>query len=278
MKREVKIGIFGVTMIIAAWAGIRFLKGFDIFSRNSVYYAAYDQINGVQAASPIMMKGVKIGTVTGISFDPQRSDNVVLQFTIKRQYHIPTDSEAKIYSNGLMGGKAIEINYGTARTYLQKGDTLRSVRERDLMDVAGSELDFFKQKVSQVTGDLSRTLTNLNRLMEANAQNISGTLSHLNAITGDMAGLLDAAQPESRRRRPYGVLRDAGQEHPACGQHRRQPEPDNRGAGRRRVRPQAYGRCGRGERSAGKGRGGRGDRRQTDERSCALRFADRGQR
>ena len=125
MKREVKIGIFGVTMIIAAWAGIRFLKGFDIFSRNSVYYAAYDQINGVQAASPIMMKGVKIGTVTGISFDPQRSDNVVLQFTIKRQYHIPTDSEAKIYSNGLMGGKAIEINYGTARTYLQKGDTLR---------------------------------------------------------------------------------------------------------------------------------------------------------
>ena len=126
MKREVKIGIFGVTMIIAAWAGIRFLKGFDIFSRNSVYYAAYDQINGVQAASPIMMKGVKIGTVTGISFDPQRSDNVVLQFTIKRQYHIPTDSEAKIYSNGLMGGKAIEINYGTARTYLQKGDTLTS--------------------------------------------------------------------------------------------------------------------------------------------------------
>ena len=279
MKREVKIGIFGVTMIIAAWAGIRFLKGFDIFSRNSVYYAAYDQINGVQAASPIMMKGVKIGTVTGISFDPQRSDNVVLQFTIKRQYHIPTDSEAKIYSNGLMGGKAIEINYGTARTYLQKGDTLRSVRERDLMDVAGSELDFFKQKVSQVTGDLSRTLTNLNHLMEANAQNISGTLSHLNAITGDMAGLLDA-----EKRNLKAAVDDLtefsamlGRNTP-CGQHRRQPEPDNRGAGRRRVRPQAYGRCGRGERSAGKGRGGRGDHRQTDERSCALRFADRGQR
>ena len=192
MKREAKIGIFAVAMLIAAWAGIRFLKGFDIFSRNSVYYAAYDQINGVQAASPIMMKGVKIGTVTGISFDPQRSDNVVLQFTVKRQYHIPTDSEAKIYSNGLMGGKAIEITYGTAHTYLQKGDTLRSVRERDLMDVAGSELDFFKQKVSQVTADLSRTLTNLNSLMEANSQNISGTLSHLNAITGDMAGILDA--------------------------------------------------------------------------------------
>ena len=192
MKREVKIGIFAVVMLIAAWAGIRFLKGFDIFSRNSVYYAAYDQINGVQTASPIMMKGVKIGTVTGISFDPGRSDNVVLQLTVKRQYHIPTDSEAKIFSNGLMGAKAIEITYGSAHTYLEKGDTLRSSRDRDLMDVAGSELEFFKQKISQVTGDLSRTLTTLNNLMESNTQSITGTLGHLNTITGDMAGIIDA--------------------------------------------------------------------------------------
>ena len=192
MKREVKIGIFAVAMIVAAWAGIRFLKGFDIFSRNVEYYAAYDQINGVQNASPIMMKGVKIGSVTRLSFDPARSDKVVLQFTIKRQYRIPSDSEAKIFSNGLMGAKAIEITYGTADTYLQKGDTLRSSRDRDLMDMAGSELDFFKQKVSQLTTDLSRTLENLNGLMETNADNIAGTLGNLNSVTGDMAEILSA--------------------------------------------------------------------------------------
>lgn len=190
MKREVKIGIFGVAMIFAAWAGIRFLQGLDIFSRNAVYYAAYDQINGVQTASPITMKGVKIGTVTGISFDPRKSQNVVLQFTVKRQYRIPTDSEAKIYSDGLMGGKAIEIIYGAADEYLQSGDTLRSVRERDLMDMAGSELEFFKQKVSQVTDNLARTLDNLNRLLETNAQHISGTLENLDTMTGDLSGLL----------------------------------------------------------------------------------------
>ncbi|HIW65769.1 MAG TPA: MCE family protein [Candidatus Alistipes intestinipullorum] len=190
MKREVKIGIFAVAMLIAAWAGIRFLKGFDIFSRNAVYYASYDQVNGVESASPIMMRGVKIGTVTGISFDPQRSDNVVLQFTIRRQFRIPTDSEAKIFSNGLMGGKAIEIIYGRADTYLEKGDTLRSIRERDLMDVAGSELDFFKQEFSRVVNDLSRTLGNVNRLLEANAANVDGTMQHLNDLSGDMAEIV----------------------------------------------------------------------------------------
>ena len=190
MKREVKIGIFAVAMLIAAWAGIRFLKGFDLFSRNAVYYASYDQVNGVESASPIMMRGVKIGTVTGISFDPQRSDNVVLQFTIRRQFRIPTDSEAKIFSNGLMGGKAIEIIYGQADTYLEKGDTLRSIRERDLMDVAGSELDFFKQELSRVVNDLSRTLGNVNRLLEANAANVDGTMQHLNDLSGDMAEIV----------------------------------------------------------------------------------------
>lgn len=190
MKREVKIGIFAVAMLIAAWAGIRFLKGFDIFSRNVEYYAAYDQVNGVQNASPIMMRGVKIGTVTEIMFDPARSEKVVLRLTVKRGYPIPTDSEAKIFSNGLMGNKAIEITYGSAKTFLQAGDTLRSSRDRDLMDVAGSELDFFKQKVSQLTADLSRALDNLNALMEANARSITGTLGNLHAITGDLADVL----------------------------------------------------------------------------------------
>lgn len=198
MKREVKIGIFAVAMICAAWIGIRFLQGLDIFSRNAEYYAAYDQINGVQTASPVMMKGVKIGTVTGVEFDPARSDKVVLQLTVKRTYRIPTDSEAKIFSDGLMGSKAIEIIYGAADAYLADGDTLRSSRNRDLMDVAGSELDFFKQKIAQVTGDLSRTLENLNRLLENNESSISGTLTHLDGITGDMAELFSSEKGNLR--------------------------------------------------------------------------------
>lgn len=191
MKREVKIGVFAVAMILAAWAGIRFLKGFDIFGRNTIYYAAYDQVAGVQAASPVQMQGVKIGTVTGITLDPRRSDKVILQLTIKRQYLIPEDSEAKIISSSLMGSKAIEIIYGASSVCLQAGDTLRSGRDRDLMDMAGSELDFFKQKISQITDDLSRTLDNVNKLLEENATNISGTLGNLNSMSGDVAELLD---------------------------------------------------------------------------------------
>lgn len=199
MKREIKIGIFALSMLLAAWVGIRFLKGFDIFSRNAEYYASYDRIDGVQNASPIMMRGVKIGTVTGIAFDPARSDKVTLRLTVGKRYRIPSDSEAKIVSDGLLGGKAIELLFGSSERMLVPGDTLLSGRDRDLMDMAGSELDFFKQKFALLTADLSRTLGNLNALMETNARSIAGTMDNLRSMTGDMAEVMHAERDNLKR-------------------------------------------------------------------------------
>lgn len=206
MKREVKIGIFAVVMIGALWAGIRFLQGLDIFSSNATYYVAYDQVDGVQTASAVMIRGVKVGAVTDIRFDPSVSDQVVLQLSVQRRYRIPVNSEARIYSASIMGSKAIDIVLGDAQEYLDKGDTLRSGRSKDLMDVAGSELEFFKQKISQVVGDLSRTMDNLNGMMERNATQIDATVSHLNSISGSVDGLL-LAQRENLSRAIEGLSR-----------------------------------------------------------------------
>lgn len=192
MKREAKIGLFAVTMILVAWAGIRFLSGLDIFSRNADYVAAYDQVTGVQKASAVMMKGVKIGTVARIEFDPAVSDKVMLHLVVRRSYRIPSDSEARIFSDGFLGGKAIEIVYGSAPTYLVSGDTIRSSRDRDLMDVAGSELDFFKQRFSRLADDLGRTLGNLNAVLEANAGHFESTMANMEQLSGDLAALLHA--------------------------------------------------------------------------------------
>lgn len=190
MKREVKIGIFAVAMIGIAWAGIRFLKGFDIFSRNCEYYAAYDQVNGVQNASPIIISGVKVGSVTGISLDPAQQKEVVVKLTINRKYRIPVDSEARIFSNGLMGAKAIEIIYGDEKQVLESGDTLRSSHDVDLMAMAGSELEYFKKLLTKTATDFSRTLNNVSNLLEGNSGKISGTLQHLNDLTGNLNHLI----------------------------------------------------------------------------------------
>lgn len=199
MKREAKIGIFGVAMILLAWGGIRFLSGLDVFARNVEYVAVYDQVNGVQEASAVMMKGVKVGTVSAIELNPSVSDQVAIHLLIKRAYRIPTDSEARIFSDGLMGGKAVEIVLGSSQSYLEQGDTIRSSRSRDLMDVAGSELDFFKQKFATIADDLSRTLSNLNTILEANAAHLNRTMSNLDQLSGDVADLMQSEKADLER-------------------------------------------------------------------------------
>lgn len=116
-------------MLGCLWGGIRFLSGIDIFSRNIPYYVAYPEINGIQTATPVTIQGVKVGTVTAIGFDPAVSRNVVLQLTVRHSFRIPRDSEARIYSDGIMGGKAIAIEMGGSPQFLSKGDTLRARRD-----------------------------------------------------------------------------------------------------------------------------------------------------
>lgn len=187
MKREVKIGIFAIVILLCFWAAIRFLSGIDIFSRNMIYHATYSNVSGLQSAAPVTINGVKVGTVEAIEL---KDTTVVIDIAVNRKYGIPSDSKAKIYSDGLLGSKAIVIELGSSAQMLQKGDTIASAVNRDLMDVAGNELDFFKQKLSTITDDLSVTLRNLNSLIENNSDDFSATMSHLNSISASLDQVL----------------------------------------------------------------------------------------
>ncbi len=190
MKREVKIGIFAVTMILLAWGGIRFLSGLDIFSRSASYVAIYDQVNGLQEASAVIVKGVKVGSVTDITLDSEHLNRVAIKLNIRRNYRLPKDSEARIFSDGLLSGKAVEIIYGSSNEFLASGDTIRSGYESDLMEMAGSELEFFKQRFATLSDDLSQLLRNLNNILERNASHLESTMGHVETITDDVADLL----------------------------------------------------------------------------------------
>lgn len=187
MKREAKIGIFAIVILLCFWAAIRFLSGIDIFSRNMIYHATYANVSGLQSAAPVTINGVKVGTVEAIEL---KDSAVVIDIAVNRKYRIPSDSKAKIYSDGLLGNKAIAIELGTSPQMLQKGGTIESAVNRDLMDVAGSELEFFKQKFSTIAEDLSVTLGNLNRLIENNSDDFSATMSHLNSISSSLDQVL----------------------------------------------------------------------------------------
>lgn len=190
MKKEVKIGIFTILMIIAAWAGVRFLSGVDLFSNSNIYYAKYDQIDGVQSASPIFIKGVKVGSVSEVILAPEYDAAVVLKLSIDGEFMIPSDSEARIFSSSMMGPMAIDLKLGSSKTYLAAGDTINSSRDKGLMETAGTEIEFLKERLDKVTSELATTLENLNVLLEGNTENITNTLKNMDALSANLNTLV----------------------------------------------------------------------------------------
>lgn len=186
MRREAKIGLYALLMLVALYWGINFIRGRDIFNRTNIYYATYDQVSGIRKSSAIVIKGFKVGVVGDIKYDPASSEKIVLAFNINSKYRIPENSQARIFSDGLMGGKAIEIVLGNSERYLVNRDTLHSSVDKDMLELAGSELEVIKQKFTTIADNLSRTLITLNDILEKNSASIEGTLSNLSEMSGSL--------------------------------------------------------------------------------------------
>ena len=198
LKREAKIGLFAILTLAALYWGVNFLKGRDLFNRNNTYYAQYEQVNGVQTSSSVFIKGLKVGVVTNISYDPAKSDMVVIELSIKPKYTIPENSEARIFSDGVLGGKALEIRLGDSPKLLADGDTLRSVMDKDFLEVAGSEFEGMKQKATVLIDNINQTLDNVNKVLSENAANVNKTIENLADISGSVGEVVKGQQRDLR--------------------------------------------------------------------------------
>src|SRR5580658_6137046 len=86
--------------------------------------AKFDNIADLKVGAPVSMSGVEIGRVAKIEFDSKAYKAVVLLRVSDKYNQIPSDSDASIYTQGLLGGKFIGITAGGADTYLKNGDQI----------------------------------------------------------------------------------------------------------------------------------------------------------
>ena len=209
MKKEAKIGIIAVVIILAAWAGIRFLSGMDIFGRSNTYKAYYENVNGLQNAASVVIRGVKVGQVTNIAI----ADNgmVEVEFTVDSKHSIPEDSEALLFSAGLMGGKAIELQLGTSSSMLADGGTLKGGVKPDMFDDLGSMVADLKEKLGTLLDNVNNTVVGVDSLVTDNRQNLTAMVANLNKIIADLeaSGIVDNLDSFSKTLKDNGPRIDS---------------------------------------------------------------------
>lgn len=158
ISREIKLGILGiVTLFIFIW-GINYLRGIDIFSRQTTFYAVYDQVSGLTEANPVVISGLRVGQVNRIFFHPDGSGRVVVECLVdSRLIPIPSNSVARLVSE-LLGGREIEIALGDSPYTIQDGDTLASYTQATIAEEVTRQMQPFRQQAESLLAQVDTVL------------------------------------------------------------------------------------------------------------------------
>ena len=109
IRKEIKVGItFVLATAILIW-GLMYLKGLELLKTSRTFYAVYDQVNGLVAANPISIKGMKVGQVKKLYFDEVNPKNIIVELYVLGDYPISKNSVARIFSSSLLGSLLLSL-------------------------------------------------------------------------------------------------------------------------------------------------------------------------
>lgn len=174
-------------MLVCLYLGINYLKGKDVFSGDRLYYALYDHTLGLQTSAPVLLRGVKVGSVAGIAIDEKYPGKVVVTVGVKKGVDIPVDSRLKLFSSDIMGGKAIELVSGVLDEHFERRAIIPSETEGGLLESASHSLDGMIAEAKSMIRSLQATSDALNGILVENADALRGTMSNLESTTGQIA-------------------------------------------------------------------------------------------
>ena len=203
-RNEVVIGAVVIVILALVYFGVSFLKGVNIFSTQTRYYAIYEEIGGLEVSSPVIINGFKIGIVKSIELESNGSGRLVVEIVLNdADVAVPKDSELKIYDSDFFGGKAIQIVLGDSSVMATTKDTLIAALEKGFAETLKNEIDPIKQKSSEIFQSVDSVLSSLQRTLNSSGaeglptlfsslqrtmKNLESTSANLNVLIASNGG------------------------------------------------------------------------------------------
>ena len=111
--QSVLLGLIVLTGLSLAAGGLFLIGGRGWYGADAFHVrAAFHEIRGVEVGTRVRLKGMDAGEVTAVTPPEHLDDPVVLRLKLKAEYRrlIHHDAVVRIESDGLVGGKVLEIN------------------------------------------------------------------------------------------------------------------------------------------------------------------------
>jgi phospholipid/cholesterol/gamma-HCH transport system substrate-binding protein len=216
MKRKaqrIRLGIFVLISFVLLGCLIVFFAASKWFEKTDNYYVAYQDVSvsGLEVGSPVEYLGIRIGTISNISIDPQDINSIIVELAVDPGTPIKDDAQANIMTMGITGLKAIEIRGGsnlaellgsgdyinagssTAEEITGRANVIAEKAEKVLNNLQiftePEKLSAFTnaaENINLLAGQLNSTIQLIDSLIEENRYEFTETVKTSHRIAGSL--------------------------------------------------------------------------------------------
>jgi phospholipid/cholesterol/gamma-HCH transport system substrate-binding protein len=190
LSREVKTGILAIGAILLFIFGYSFLKGTNLLEKHRTFYVEYQNVEGLSKSAPVTINGLTVGKVANIDF-ASKSGNLVVEFTVERDFDFSKNSLVRIYSSGLIGGKSLGIFPDYDPNLIAKsGDTLKGEIEDGMLSAVTKALGPLEKKVNNTLSTVDTLLLAFTDIVdEPTRDNLKDAINNLNSTLTSLSGV-----------------------------------------------------------------------------------------
>lgn len=139
MKRNPIETVLGAVVLVVAAMFLVFAYSIADLKKVTGYEikATFLKVGGLERGSDVRISGIDVGIVTGQTLNPETFQAQVVM-SIEPTVKLPTDTEASIVSDGLLGGKYVNLVPGRATDRIAAGGVIGKTRDyQSLEDLVG---------------------------------------------------------------------------------------------------------------------------------------------
>ncbi len=189
--KEIKAGLIALLAIIGFVFLFQFMKGKSLFTTDNIFFAKFDNVEGLAASNPVSINGLKVGQVDKIIPITEKDGKIhfVVKVMIDDNYEFSKKSTLEIFEPGLMSGKEMRINLAYGQPMAKDGDTLAGAFQLSMMNNISSQVGPVKDQLQVVLKRVDSLMINAKSITDAeNQAAIRSLLLNLNRTVTSLEG------------------------------------------------------------------------------------------
>ncbi len=189
--KEIKAGLIALLAIVGFVILFQFMKGKSLFTTDNIFYAKFDNVEGLAASNPVSINGLKVGQVDQIIpvTDNDGKIHFVVKVTIDDGFEFSKKSTIEIFEPGLMSGIEMRINLAYGQPMAKDGDTLSGSFKLSMMNNISSQVGPVKDQLQVVLKRVDSLTNNANQILnDGNKAEIKALLINLNRTVASFEG------------------------------------------------------------------------------------------